>query len=1425
MDNRRKAWLSVALALLFVASVLFVPHAGSISVTGGSNQSSGLSALRSSPLSQVAGAASAPTSTTMLGQYSLLSEPAQYNGNAQITVTIGFKSQPGLSSFVQTINNPSSTDYRHFATSQQLGALFGLAPAAYGTIASYFESYGLTVQPSNTYLSMQVTGSVSDISQALHTTVSAYSMQYASNGVWNALFGNGSGISGSVSTSPVFYVNTGGIYLPSAISQYVNGVVGLGGAMATPNIAMPYGFTPQGVDSNLMSNASAPGDGSVNVSDQLGSSLNPYSLDQIQSINNANYTFFPSSYIAFGQTGMWQVLFPSTMHVLTGANNLWSGQNAIDSQPDTGQGITVAVIEVGSLPMSILQGFSQEVFGNPNQVTGRLSVISPFGESQSQMVNDGFAWGWSLETALDIEYIAALAPSAHIDLIGIPAPYFSMFDYAYAYTAQYLSTGASPATSVSITSNSYGSGEEYTAFFGSPMYLTVEDQLLELMNAVGITNFFASGDYSGAASGAANQAGMPAISPGSTSVGGGQLTALSNGEAFPNTNIWALYCEYSFFGFCFFGIPMQVAQATGQGSFTYWSYGFGLGGTLQGTVGGGFGQSISEQQPWWQNALDSYSSGAAIDPVISGPAAFNMSVYYPSGFGGPNWQLFYGGTSFATPISAGEWALIEEQANVAFGTPKMGDINPVLYAAHNAYEAGVSSFGAAPFTVMQNTGVGYDSAPTNNYNWYYFNLSINEPSDPLLPWWYNTLYNPAGSGWNYLQGVGMISLVALDNELIGQVPGTQHALLNEPFIASLNTSGMLGSFDMLQAGTSYSFQVVLANGQMGGSYNVIAYSGNPNDGTYGGGMATMLQTSADGQFMYTPQWSSATPGGSSYGYFLITSAGSSDWAFQPFAVTQPPMSSGILTLGVVDPSGLFQTNTAEVTTFTTTATGFYNLWGQSEVLLNGTPAGNAIVTETAVNLSVYQQVDPSLPVSSYAPGVVIGNFISDQRGEAVFWTDAFTAELNGALPTQLVTLQAHMGNLVSNSVTVYIEPQSGNFAANVGLNAAGTALVGNVTFSDMKYVNFVNISIGGMPGQYTNISFAPAYYDSTANLWESGVYNGIIPIDFTNLPPAGTPIQLNMVAQGANDLSFVETFFGFTFVSQAVQNPMTWSDPITVANPGPAPTASLTTSAPATASGVIGLNYAGSWSAGSVNGALTISSGQGTTTLASGPSSGTYQLNTSLYLDGFYTVTYTATTSTGLSASASQTFYFDNTQASLDVLVSQLQSELNAAQATISSLQSQLSADSASISSLQSQLSSLNVQLSSLQSALGNEMALYNTTAAQLASVQATAASQKAVIASLQAKLASENSTIASQHTQISSLQSQVVTLQQQLDSKKGMVPAAWYDIFGGAGIVLLVLIGLLCALAGVIIGGRATVFRRKQKSEVPKRTPDDTRQ
>lgn len=1395
MSNRYKVIVSVIVVAIFIASVMVYGMSNATGRTDTESLPIAANSSSSGTLVEMQGSALSGQ-LSKLGNFQLVSEGAQFNPNAQLVVTLSLKPTGNLSAYVSSISNPGSPLYRQYVSAGTFGSMFGVSQQVYNSIVSYFSQYGISVQTSSARLSLTLVGTVSQFESAFNTQIGAYAIQYTSDGVWIPLFGNGSAVPGSVSLSPIEYVNTAGLKMPAGIAQYVSGITGLDGMAASPDLMLPYGMSPAGIVPGLYNSTGTSF--TFNSTQTPGSFYNPYDLGSVQNITDANFTWAPNyltpTAAAFNDpSGNYQIIFPSTMHVLTGASNLWSGQSTIASEPDMGQGVTVAVIEVGDLPLSWLQGFAKEVWNNPNQVTSRLSVINLLGAN----LFDGEIYGWTLETALDIEYIAAMAPAAHIDLVAVPNPQFSSFDYAYQYIAQNLVSGNNATDSVSITSNSYGSGEEYTAFFGAPMYMTVENTLLSELNAVGVTNFFATGDYGSYAAEyeyGATSAGMPAIATGSTSVGGGQLTAESNGLAFPDTGIYALNSE--------FNLEMQVAPATGVQSYTYWSYGFGEDGTFKGEVGGGFGQSIMSAQPWWQNALDTYSSGARMDPVVSGPAAFNMSVY--TGF----WNLFYGGTSFATPITAGEWALIDEQANVAFGSPSMGDINPVLYQAHNAYEAGMPSVHFNPYIDMQNIGKGFNYGPTNSFDWYYFNLSINEPSDPIVPWWIFTLGNPAGNNWNYLQGLGMINVGIMDSALIGQVPSTQHALMNEPFtIMQVTTSGP-SEFETLVGGHTYSFQVILANGQPGGYYTVEAYSGGPNNGMYGGGTLTQIHTNAQGMFNYTPEYNmnSPSPAASEYGYFLVSSVASSEASFQQFAVVLPPVTTGNLTLGVTNALGMLETSVAEVPMFMDTQTGYYNLIGATgEVFLNGTPVSNAVIHEISVSNAQFSYEDPTLPVSSYAPGVQVGTFLSDGRGMFNLWTDAFLAEINGPLYTQVDMVYATYGNLTSNMVTVYVEPQSGSFYPNVGLNSSGTALVGTVTFSGMKYVNYVNISIGSAPGQYVNVSYPPQFVDSLTGVPVSGVFNGVIPVNFTNLPPAGDPIVMNMVAQGYNDLSEEFSFDGFTFSLQDVQNPIVWSDPLIISNPGAMPITSLSASETGLVSGNLTLSYSAVSETPVVSSYISVVSAAGQQILSQNlPLKGSLIFNTAEYADGYYTITYTVTTSTGLTTTSQDTIYIDNSQAQLETQLAGLETEYSSAIQQLNTLKMELSQASMSSSALQNQIATLNQTIRAMSSSLASAEAQANLSSSELLSAETQLLNAEKLNGADQQQIQQMNSEIAqykanatAQQNTIASLQQQIANLQQQINSLSGKnnVRSPFYYI---GGIMAAVIVGMVATIASV---------------------------
>lgn len=1148
--KRDRTLLTLLTAAIMVASVgaMIAPaSAAATALAAGSSPaaSPAAPAIPSGPLTQVVGPSNLnPDESTQFGQITVNPASSSYRSSAPMEVTVNLAPSSSFSSYVASISDPGSPNYRSYLTAAEIGQYFGPSVTHYQLVSSYFAGYGLTVTSSPTMLELTLSGTVAQFSSAFHTSFGAFQESYLSSGTWNPAFGPGSATAGSTTTGPVFYSNLAAAELPASVQKMISGVSGLDGLYAVPDLTLPHGLSP----STTATSGSVATDGAPT---SMGGHFSPtLNASDIQAIDGANYTWAnltPTFYCQYENLcGNYQFLWPSTMHVVTGAEALWDGSAAIGGKADKGQGITIALVEVGCVFPSDMAAFSQMVWGNPNQLPDRLTQIALQGPTAIVPNNNlnnctlnGEFYGWNFEASLDVEYAATMAPLAHIDVIGVPSADYSAFDSSYLTIATYLATGktcnlagsnativdgtATNACSVSIDSNSYGSGEQTQYFFGAPMYINVEDQDLQILNAVGVTNLFSSGDYG--ASDVAASASIPAVSPGSTSVGGGQLTvAGKSGLEFPAGRSFCFgYYDPTIQECSEFN--MTVVHASSLASFTYWSYGEGLTGTYQGVVGGGFGSSVAEPQPWWQNGLDTFSTGTMISPVVSGSADFNMSAYY---YG--SWYTFYGGTSFSCPITTGELALIEEQANLATGSPKLGDVNPLLYAAHNAFEAGVSYASTNPYVPMTNIGVGLIYAPTNYWSWYYWNLSINEPSDPLLPGWFTTLSNPAGPGWNFLQGLGMPNAAVLSNILVESRSGVPGILLPS-FVVQEETPSGLSAVTTLNGGTSYSFEVIGIDGSTGGSYTVQAYSGGTNTGTWGGGTVSTISVPS-GTYSYTPTY--ATPffpsAATEYGYFVITN--SSDPAqvtFQAFAVAAPP-ATGSLKLCVTNPYGVCATGTVETTMFTTVQTGYYNLYGSATVELNGLPVLNALVSQQVL-LSQFGLIDPTMPPSSYAPGTIIGHTLSDARGNDLFWTAPLgLAEIQGELLTQVYVLQASYEGLFSNKVIVFVEPQSGSFFPDLKVTDGGTMVTGILQFSDTKYVNWINVTDGSGPGEYQNTSF-PA-----------GTTNGEISVSIAT--PAHGPVVVGITAEGQNNVTFTECFteegITYCYTSGAAQNPIYW---------------------------------------------------------------------------------------------------------------------------------------------------------------------------------------------------------------------------------------------------------------------------------------------
>ncbi|MGC2658611.1 MAG: S53 family peptidase [Bryobacteraceae bacterium] len=239
------------------------------------------------------------------------------------------------------------------------------------------------------------------------------------------------------------------------------------------------------------------------------------------------------------------------------------------------------------------------------------------------------------EINIDVEWAHAIAPGAHIDLVVPPSPSFDDVDTAELYA---IANGLG-----NVISGSYGSAELYT-----PTAVLIEENLINEIAAVfGMSANFATGDAGDDTFDSPfNQASVsaPADSPYATAVGGVTLALKPN-----STIAWQT------------GWGNNETLLAEEGTVYDPPINFGFAG------GSGGGPSAFFAKPPYQARLPGATrqlpdiswladpfTGAVI--VISYPFQSPVQIY-----------TVYGGTSLATPMFSGLWAIANQEAGTPLG--------------------------------------------------------------------------------------------------------------------------------------------------------------------------------------------------------------------------------------------------------------------------------------------------------------------------------------------------------------------------------------------------------------------------------------------------------------------------------------------------------------------------------------------------------------------------------------------------------------------------------------------------------------------------------------------------------------------------------------------------------------------------------------
>jgi subtilase family serine protease len=351
----------------------------------------------------------------------------------------------------------------------------------------------------------------------------------------------------------------------------------------------------------------------------------------------------------------------------------------VDNVPENGAGQTIVLMDSYGTPTGRqdLQTFHDTFF--PSGPTPNFTEVYPFGRPDFRhghgngQSGPSAAEGWAGEATLDIEWAYAIAPAAHIVLVGVPpAETEGVQGFPNLFKAISQQVDAYPAGT--IFSMSFGVTEE--TFGGATAVQTARfDAVFKKGIAKGDTFFASSGD-SGSL-GVSKQhkdtgtydhptVGWPASSPYVTSVGG---TQLQYGWT------WDPQSDVPFTASGDFN-PAYFNWTDGGNTNVVWDESW-----LPAATGGG--PSLIYPRPSWQDGVLPDQGNHRLVPDVAWNAAVNGGVLvYTSFFPDVNrvgWHI-YGGTSAGSPQVAALTALAAEHAGHG-----LGNINPAIYSANGAW--------------------------------------------------------------------------------------------------------------------------------------------------------------------------------------------------------------------------------------------------------------------------------------------------------------------------------------------------------------------------------------------------------------------------------------------------------------------------------------------------------------------------------------------------------------------------------------------------------------------------------------------------------------------------------------------------------------------------------------------------------------------
>ena len=394
----------------------------------------------------------------------------------------------------------------------------------------------------------------------------------------------------------------------------------------------------------------------------------------------------------------------------------------------SGQGYTIAIVDAfGDFNFTLASQYVYQSVACNDLATfdaifslpppSSCQVIYPTGMPTLTPYNLGTAEGWAVESALDIEYAHTMAPGANILLVISPTSGDDLFVDVEYVVANHLAN---------FISLSWASPED-AYYIPPPGYnlLYAYDEIFMQAAAEGIGVFAASGDWGAFdlfVSPIEPSVWYPASDPWVTGVGGTTLKGVNISSVMTN----------------------RVEYAWDWNSHYMWGTGGGYSFTFPETPGQALVHIVYERTYVYEPDLgiNFYTVGHRGVPDIAADAdPFTGVLIVLNGVIPP---YLIGGTSLATPLSAGMTATIQSYLGISY---VIGDLAPNLYLLYYYEYPQFYAWGSAYPTQQFYTGIPGAMFPTLGGE--------------------NGLYWVIQGMWNPVDGLGQINTYGLAQALSG----------------------------------------------------------------------------------------------------------------------------------------------------------------------------------------------------------------------------------------------------------------------------------------------------------------------------------------------------------------------------------------------------------------------------------------------------------------------------------------------------------------------------------------------------------------------------------------------------------------------------------------------------------------------------------